>query len=38
MPSPYWRGKAEQPKGDIAGGNADVGAAGMINPKVAPPP
>ena len=30
----YWRGKAEQRKGDVAGGNADVGAAEKIDPKV----
>jgi tetratricopeptide (TPR) repeat protein len=30
----YWRGKAKQAKGDVAGGNADVGAAEKIDPNV----
>jgi hypothetical protein len=31
----YSRGKAKQLKGDIDGGNADVGAAEKIDPNVA---
>lgn len=30
----YWRGKAKQLKGDIAGGDADIAATKRINPNV----